>query len=485
MSESEVRIKLTAQDTTKTAFNSVQKNIDRTMDSVYGLSTASNRMNSEMTKGIAPLRNVRGAMGQLGYQIQDVAVQLSMGQNALIVFGQQGSQIASIFGPTGAVYGAVIAIASALAGAFFGGAKKATEQVKKLDTSVKALTESMDRLTLRQLQQVRLELEKQAKALQSEAYAEAGGRIEYLNLQLNRFPHHKKAAEWRKELARLKSNSDTYAQALEDVNKQLEKVDLRSAAIKAGEVFVDAETKAKQSVETWEKAVKAASDYHEAQDAIAESIKRSVDPMYAHLENIKKLNVLREEGRLTEIEYAKAVIKSGNAVSQNSAKEIKAKKKQKDEAIKNSFEGFNALAAHNKKLSKVMKVANISRAIMDTYAGANKALASYPPPWGFAMAAGVIASGLANVATIRSQRRFGGSVTAGEPVTVGEQGQETFVPHASGRIEPNGNGGKTINFNITTVDASGFDELLQSRRGMIVNMINRAMNDRGMSGVTS
>ena len=151
------------------------------------------------------------------------------------------------------------------------------------------------------------------------------------------------------------------------------------------------------------------------------------------------------------------------------------------------MDGFNALAQHNQKLFRIMKKVNIANAIMDTYAGANKALASYPPPWSFIAAAGQIAAGLANVASIKAQsfRRFGGSVNAGEPVTVGEQGQETFVPHASGRIEPNGNGGKTINFNITTVDATGFDELLQSRRGMIVNMVNRAMNDRGMVGVTA
>jgi hypothetical protein len=51
----------------------------------------------------------------MGYQIQDVAVQLQMGTNAMMVFGQQGSQIASVFGAKGALLGAVIAVGSAIA----------------------------------------------------------------------------------------------------------------------------------------------------------------------------------------------------------------------------------------------------------------------------------------------------------------------------------------------------------------------------------
>ena len=44
-----------------------------------------------------------------------------------------------------------------------------------------------------------------------------------------------------------------------------------------------------------------------------------------------------------------------------------------------------------------------AQAVIDTYAGANKALASAPPPLNFALAASVVASGLANVITISRQ----------------------------------------------------------------------------------
>lgn len=79
----------------------------RTEQAADSLSNAAVRS----TRGIGQMR---GAVGQLGFQIQDIAVQLQSGQNALLVFGQQGSQIASIFGPGGAIAGAVLAVGAAI-----------------------------------------------------------------------------------------------------------------------------------------------------------------------------------------------------------------------------------------------------------------------------------------------------------------------------------------------------------------------------------
>jgi hypothetical protein len=40
-----------------------------------------------------------------------------------------------------------------------------------------------------------------------------------------------------------------------------------------------------------------------------------------------------------------------------------------------------------------------------------------------------------------------------------------------------------VNFNISTVDAAGFDELLASRKNLITAIINNAMNSKGKLGV--
>jgi hypothetical protein len=57
---------------------------------------------------------------------------------------------------------------------------------------------------------------------------------------------------------------------------------------------------------------------------------------------------------------------------------------------------------------------------------------------------------------------------------------ETVVDHTRGQAA---GGGATVNFNISAVDAAGFDELLASRKGMITAIINNAMNQRGKMGV--
>ena len=80
-------------------------------------------------------------------------------------------------------------------------------------------------------------------------------------------------------------------------------------------------------------------------------------------------------------------------------------------------------------------------------------------------------------------RASGGSVQKGQPYMVGEQGPELFVPNSSGQITQNargtGGGATTVNFNINTVDASGFEDLLVRSRGTITQLINSAVNERG------
>ena len=56
---------------------------------------------------------------------------------------------------------------------------------------------------------------------------------------------------------------------------------------------------------------------------------------------------------------------------------------------------------------------------------------------------------------------------------------ETVIDHTKGQAV----GGATVNFNISTVDAAGFDQLLASRKGLITSIINNAMNNQGKMGI--
>lgn len=119
----------TATDNTGSAFKSVQNNIKRT------------KQEGEKLNG--SLRMMRGGFGQLGHQVQDVAVQLQMGQNPLMVLTQQGSQVASLFGPQGAILGAVGAVAGALASALIPKLFESAGKTEELHEKVKTLSSLM------------------------------------------------------------------------------------------------------------------------------------------------------------------------------------------------------------------------------------------------------------------------------------------------------------------------------------------------------
>ena len=81
----------------------------------------------------------------------------------------------------------------------------------------------------------------------------------------------------------------------------------------------------------------------------------------------------------------------------------------------------------------------------------------------------------------------GGAVSKNKPILVGEKGPELFVPNQTGQITQNARGTSgspvNVNFNINTVDASGFEELLVRSRGTITQLINNAVNERGRAAL--
>ena len=171
-------------------------------------------------------------------------------------------------------------------------------------------------------------------------------------------------------------------------------------------------------------------------------------------------------------------------------KEQAQRDKERDDAgrellKKNQEDTLAILSTTSKRAFKAFKAWKISEAIIDAIGSFNKALNSgYPPPLYFALAASSLALGFAKVSAIRSQtysgRADGGPVSAEKAYRIGERGPEMFVPGQSGYILPNQDG-RTVNvsFNINAVDTRGFQQLLANERGLIVGMINSAVNQQG------
>jgi SLT domain-containing protein len=149
-------------------------------------------------------------------------------------------------------------------------------------------------------------------------------------------------------------------------------------------------------------------------------------------------------------------------------------------------EALSQLAQHNKTAFQLNKAFALKDAVVSTAQGVSKALGMGPV--GIPLAIAIGALGAVQIASIMSQKyqgkRLGGRMNQDQPYMVGEAGPELVVPDRASNVVPNGqlgNMGKqvNVNFQITTVDATGFSELLVNSRATIVNVINQALNEKG------
>ena len=139
-----------------------------------------------------------------------------------------------------------------------------------------------------------------------------------------------------------------------------------------------------------------------------------------------------------------------------------------------------------KKSMALFKADALKKAFISLYEGAMKTFASIPFPFNIVAVGGALAFGASLINKIKGFEK-GGRPPVGQPSIVGEKGAELFVPDQAGTIVPNDKLGMsknvTVNFNINTVDARGFNELLVNSRGTIVNLINSAMNEKGKMAI--
>ena len=79
------------------------------------MATSSMRTNAAASRMVARSQgNLTRNLGMASLQFQDIAVQASMGTNALRIMTMQGPQLASVFGPKGMIIGALVAVGGAL-----------------------------------------------------------------------------------------------------------------------------------------------------------------------------------------------------------------------------------------------------------------------------------------------------------------------------------------------------------------------------------
>lgn len=137
------RVKTEGADAAAKQLDAMASSADRADTAVNKLTPDVNKVNTATSKaasdGFAKFRN---AAGQVGFQVQDMVVQLQSGTSAFVAIGQQGSQLAGAFGPGGAVLGAVIALASAIGGVLYKSLTEAEGSSKDLEAAQKQLKDT-------------------------------------------------------------------------------------------------------------------------------------------------------------------------------------------------------------------------------------------------------------------------------------------------------------------------------------------------------
>jgi hypothetical protein len=141
------------------------------------------------------------------------------------------------------------------------------------------------------------------------------------------------------------------------------------------------------------------------------------------LEKLHPLEAARlvnnEEHRLLQIKVGKGLIDNtafAIAYNENQQKSVEIEQQLQDmrnETIANSLKGFITLAEAQTKNAEKLKVLAIAQAMIDTMVAANIALKA-PAPLNFIQMAGVVAQGLANVATIQAQKFEMGGLVGGQ-----------------------------------------------------------------------
>lgn len=135
----------------------LQNQVNKTTDAIakdfkqadQAVSVANKSINTNLNKttvavgqATGSMSNMRGVAQNLGYQLQDVAIQAQMGTNALVILGQQGSQFLGAFGTAGAVAGSILAISAALGTALLPALFKSNTSASDLEETMKKLSET-------------------------------------------------------------------------------------------------------------------------------------------------------------------------------------------------------------------------------------------------------------------------------------------------------------------------------------------------------
>ena len=504
--------------------------------------TQTKNIGTAAKNNVTPFKMMKGGATQVSYQLQDVAVQAQMGTSAFTILAQQGPQLASVFGPGGAVAGAVIAFGAILAGALYNSLTGTGEAMKALQEDMKDLESNFDNLGeaaktyVRSLVTARVaeydkalaELNEEkrsgikvtydgflAQAKETESQEDFAERMQINATEIERLTFLREEA-----IKSIDATTDATESLINKLKEEAETLGMTKREIALYKVGTDESQAANRA------AINTLYDKIEAHEAEQQAIKDTANlnkEMVANEERLQSLFLRLNEQKAKADETAKQNdIKREEDLFGAIAKinDRKIAEEQRVQDAKDQIQNYALASASNmvgqlgaiaeegsnaqKALFAIQKAIAIAQIIVSTEQAAALASAyvagAGPLAW-LASVQGIRAMGYASAGivagtAIAGGRALGGQVRGGESYLVGERGPELLTMGTSGRIATNENlkravGGESVSgdrninvsFNIQANDTKGFDQLLNSRRGQIVSMINQAVNDRGRASI--
>ena len=478
----------------KTATDQLDK-FSKTSTRAETSSIALGKTSSKLTKSF---QVQKGAARQLGFQIQDIAVQLDGGARASTVFAQQGSQIASIFGPAGAIVGAIIATSAAIAGPFvaslLGGASAADtleesleslgEVAKRTDEGILGLTNRINALSSASLEERILKAKDALAAAREEAidfggtldFEEFGGRFSALSLSFRQLRTQFEEGQiplqqYRAEIDKLFLSVDDPSKELRTFRDSLDEVadkskfafetltELRNTQDGLAAVTIDNIKATDKLTNSYDRFFNKISmlgatsleliDMQQAArlEKLEEFRDKDIasDEEYQDLKSRILLDATNKRNKIIDTELAKqqkAIDRQRSIQDKFADAELESQQNFEDNQARIKQKGFDTIqtltSSNNKEMFRIGKAAAIAQASINIAQGISEAL-KLTPPLSFVLAAGVAAAGGVQLAAIQSQqppsaRQQGGQFAGGQDLLVGEKGPELVRFNSGGRI---------------------------------------------------
>ncbi|CAM0010785.1 hypothetical protein VPH234P10_0054 [Vibrio phage 234P10] len=138
------RVATTSLDKIETQADATTQSVKNTSTALSSVAPAAQNMSRQVDASSNSMKKFNGFVGQAGFQVSDMAIQLGMGANAAMVFGIQGGQLLGVISP---LAGALATVSGILIGQFTGGMYAGAEATRELDDALVRTNEEINELT--------------------------------------------------------------------------------------------------------------------------------------------------------------------------------------------------------------------------------------------------------------------------------------------------------------------------------------------------